>query len=351
MISFKTYMVEQSEIVPSLEKAKKIATYIKSDRYRQMYIESLDELIKAVQADEVYKARFNEYKSRISRGIEYGYKTMHESIIDELKDREIDTFDLWSITTINEIKKVAKIYDKLNPKIQKASEFMDNIRAMPDVVKMLKPMLKSGRPKKEPKPGQFIKPLASNAAMKMAVKFMEEATKTFKKELHDNVKDSLTTAYDKIKDITDPKELPKDSASKAVASTVFIIKGYGRNKSIELKSNSSEIVKKMIEDTVKDIVESFIAKNASKLALIFEKKNEPSSHKIIRTNINNGKVENTMDFVFSDGSSFTLQSSVVYKYSSTGKFFMQYPTRFKNVKLADGSKMRGPSEEKMIKEF
>jgi hypothetical protein len=34
-----------------------------------------------------------------------------------------------------------------------------------------------------------------------------------------------------------------------------------------------------------------------------------------------------------------------------GKLFFQYPTRFKNVRLADGTAMKMPSEKKMIEEF
>jgi hypothetical protein len=77
----------------------------------------------------------------------------------------------------------------------------------------------------------------------------------------------------------------------------------------------------------------------------------PKNHEITRTNVRNGMVENSMKFVFEDSSSFTLESSVVYKYSQLGKFFFQYPTRFKNVKMADGSLMKMPSEEKMIRDF
>ena len=40
----------------------------------------------------------------------------------------------------------------------------------------------------------------------------------------------------------------------------------------------------------------------------------------------------------------------IYKYSKQGRPFSQFPTRFGNVKLADGTMMKGPSEEKMIKE-
>jgi hypothetical protein len=120
---------------------------------------------------------------------------------------------------------------------------------------------------------------------------------------------------------------------------------------IQLTSNQIKSVQEYSKLNNIEDVNGFISKNSSKLALILQKKDAPKSHKILNTNIRNGMVENSMQFEFNDGSSFVLESSVVYKYSKTGKLFFQYPTRFKNVKLADGTKMKMPSEEKMIKEF
>lgn len=351
MISFKKYISEQPEAAAAFQKAKKIATYIEYPAYRQRFLDALDALSSASEKQEIYNARFVEYKMPLSRGIEYAYNTLFDKIRDEVKKSVEDTSDLWGISTTAEITKVVKIYDKMPTKIKEAIDFMDAIRGIPAALKIVKGYVKAGKPPAEPKPGQFVKPHASFDASKLAMQFMTDATDTFKKKLHDDILNDAMKAYNKIKDITVLTDVPKDSTSKTIAATIFIAKYKDGKRVLELINGAEERISKLVDDNVRDIIEGFIAKNTSKLALILQKKDKPSEHDIIRTNIRNGMVENAMKFKFNDGSEFTLESSVIYKYSSTGKLFFQYPTRFKNVKLADGSMMKMPSEEKMIKEF
>lgn len=351
MISFKKYISEQSEATAAFQKAKKIATYIEYPAYRKRFIDALDALSAAAEKQEIYNARFVDYKMPLGRGIEYAYNTLFDKIRDEVKKSVEDTSGLWGISTTAEISKVAKIYDKMPTKNKEAIDFMDAIRDIPAALKIIKSYVKAGKPPAEPKPGQFVKPAAAYGSNKLALQFMQEATDSFKQELLTDITNQLMTAYNKIKDSKVPSDLPIDPASKSVASTIFMVKNKDGKKVLELIPGAGERVKKLIDDTVRDIIDGFISKNASKLALILQKKDKPSEHNIIRTNIRNGMVENVMKFKFSDGSEFVLESSVVYKYSRTGKLFFQYPTRFKRVKLADGSLMKMPSEEKMIKEF
>lgn len=351
MISFKSFIVESAEASSAFESAKKVAPYIKSERYREAFLEAADELSKAAQAKEIYNARFGEYKMRVMKGIEYAYSTMFDKIKEDVIKSGQETYDLWSITSVADINKISKIYDKMSPKIKEASDFADAVRGIPNAIKAMKAYVKAGKPPKEPKPGQFVKPLASMAASKLAVKFMNEATDSFKKNLEQNITAQVMDAYKKLKNVTVPTDIPKDPTSMNVASMIFIVRYKDGKKFLEQKTNADELVQRLIRNNVNDIVDGFISKNSAKLALILQKKDAPKSHEILRTNIRNGMVENTMKFEFNDGSSFTLESSVVYKYSKTGKLFFQYPTRFKEVKLADGTKMKMPSEEKMIKEF
>lgn len=351
MISFKKFVTEQSEATAAFQKAKKIAAYIEYPAYRQRFLDALDALSAASEKQEIYNARFVDYKMPLSRGMEYAYNTLFDKIRDEVKKSVEDTSDLWGISTTSDITKVARIYDKMPNKIKEAIDFMDAIRGIPAALKIIKSYVKAGKPPAEPKPGQFVKPAAAFGSNKLALQFMKEATDSFKQELHTDISDKLTTAYNKMKDSKVPSDLPIDPASKSVAATIFMVKSKDGKKVLELISGSSDRVKKLIDDTVRDIVDSFVTKNASKLALILQKKEAPKEHRIVKTNIRNGLVENTMKFSFNDGSEFTLESSVIYKYSKTGRLFFQYPTRFKNVKLADGSMMKMPSEEKMIKEF
>lgn len=351
MKTFVQYVSENTEATNAFQKAKTIASYIKFSKYRELYLEALDELEKAAKEKVIYNARFGEHKYHLMRGIEYGYSSMFDTIKQSIIDSKEETSGLWSITILSDIKKVHKEYLSMNTKNAEAIKFMESIKDIPDALKTMKTYVQSGKPPKEPKPGQFIKPMASLAASKLAVSFMTEATDSFAKELKSSVTRDITDSYKKIKDITDPTNLPNDATSTSVESSVFILRRIQGKKVLELKPDSDKIVERMISDTVKNIIDNFIAKNSSKLALILEKKNTPRKHKLLKTNIRNGMVENSMEFEFEDGSSFLLESSVIYKYSKTGKLFFQFPTRFKDVKMADGSKMSMPSEEKMIKEF
>jgi hypothetical protein len=351
MIRFKKYINETKEIADVFQNAKVIAKYIKSDAYKKRYETALDELSTAAKNKEIFNARFAEYKNHISSGLEYGYKDFFETIKNELIKNKVETLDLWSLYGLSDIKKLDKIYSDMKPRNQSAINFFTAIRDLPAAMKNMKSYVKSGRAPKPIKPGQFIKPIASHEAEKLATKFMTDATNTFKQNLTRDITTRYTTAFNKIKNITSITDLPKDSASIDLASQIFISRGFGKNKILELKNTADNILKTLIQDAINSIIDGFIYKNSSKLALILQKKDQPKSHNIIRTNISNGKVENLMSFEFNDGSKFDMESTVIYKTSAQGKFFMQYPTRFKNVKLSDGTSMKMPSEEKMISQF
>lgn len=349
--TFKKYIAESIEMANAFTKAKNVANYIASDRYKTVFMEACDILADAANKKEIYNAKFNESKGTLLRGIEYAYKTLFDNIRVDVFATGQETSELWSVTSVADINKIAKIYDKMSPQNKEAIAFVNSIREIPSAIKAMKPYLKSGRAPKEPVSGQFVKPLASLDASKLAVKFMTEATQSFRNNLKINIKDQITNTYNKVKNISNPSDLPKDATSQSVAAMIFIVRTKDRTKYIELKSDADARIARLIEDNVDSIVNGFIAKNSSKLALILQKKDAPKKYEIIKTNIRNGMVENTMLFDFNDGSSFVLESSVVYKTTQGGKLFFQYPTRFKNVKLADGSLMKTPSEQKMIKEF
>lgn len=351
MLTFKKYIAESVDAASAFNSAKKISEYIASDRYKNAFIEATIALADAAQQKEIYNSRFGEHKNSLMRGIEYAYKTLFDKIRDDVIKSGQETSDLWSVTSANDINKIAKIYDKMSTQNKEANDFVNAIRGIPNAIKAMKPYIKSGREPKAPVPGQFVKPLASLQASKLAIQFMTEATQTFKTELKENVTKQITNAYNKIKNATAPSEIANDPTAQNVASIIFIIRTENRKKYLELKNDADARVARLINGNVEGIVNSFITKNASKLALILQKKDAPKTHEIIKTNIQNGMVENTMQFEFNDGSSFILESSVVYKTSQNGKLFFQYPTRFRNVKLADGTMMSQPSEQKMIKKF
>ena len=63
------------------------------------------------------------------------------------------------------------------------------------------------------------------------------------------------------------------------------------------------------------------------------------------------RIESGFKFTFDDESEFNVINKIIVKVSSKGTRFEQFPTTFHSVKLSDGSSLKMPSEEKMIKEF
>jgi hypothetical protein len=104
-----------------------------------------------------------------------------------------------------------------------------------------------------------------------------------------------------------------------------------------------------------DIEAAFMAKNIRKLSNIVDKKGltvtiTPIGESVIRRSA----IEASLKFVFPDSSSFIVLNKVIInsRYDrNEPKSFYQYPTTFHDVVLADGTKMKFPSEEKMISTF
>ncbi len=99
------------------------------------------------------------------------------------------------------------------------------------------------------------------------------------------------------------------------------------------------------------VEQSFMHKNIKKLSNIVEIKGihvdiTPIGHAFIDA----GSIEGSLHFKFPDGSGFDVKNKVIINSRQDSRFY-QYPTTFHNVVLADGTKMKMPSEQKMFEEF
>lgn len=344
-------LTEDANLISTFHKLKKLFPLV-SDTMRIKMEKHIDTLSTAAENKFIYNARFEEAKFGLNTFLNRAYSAAQASIIDYRKSNpEVSKRIPYTIYDLTDLKKTTKNIGNINDFPSQIKEFFDTTKDVPDAMAVIKGYVQKGKAPREVKPGEFVKPAASYNATKAATEFMQEATDSFKKKLKENITSRITKVYENIRDITDVQDLPKDETSHLVASRIFVTKSKEGKKYFEKLSDANERVMRLIEDNVDQIVNGFVAKNSSKLALILQKKGKPKSHEIVNTNIRNGMVENTMRFVFEDSSSFTLESSVIYKYSQMGKFFFQYPTRFKNVRLADGTIMKMPSEKKMIEDF
>jgi len=166
----------------------------------------------------------------------------------------------------------------------------------------------------------------------------------------------------------DPNVQPAGDTMKILLSIVADMKSFGTREvtkrgfmgstyktrettfNYTLRADYKALVEAEMRREAEQIKIHFVTKNASKLGKIVEAKGNFES--ATTTKISVGQViEATMRIVFQDGSAFTVVNKVVWKTSTNGLGFAQYPTTFHDVRMADGRKMPMPSEERMNKVF
>lgn len=356
MIGFKRYITESDNLKGDLAALRKYLPLV-SEKQRAVVEDHINTLIKAVDEKVIFNARYVDASKGILGYINRAYNVLEKSIADfRASNRDLSEKIPYSIYTVSDIKKAIKDTANMHELPANIRSFFNSIKGLPDALAIIKGYTQKGREPKpvDPnKPGAFVRPMASFDASRSSITFMKEAATSFEKELRESISKQVMTSYEKAKEFEgkSPFDVPKDMSMRAIMPTIFVTRTKAGKQYLEFIPNHEDRLEKLINDNVTEIIDGFVGKSATKLALILEKKGMPKTHTIVKTNVRNGMVENTMKFEFEDGSGFTLESSVVYKYSQMGKLFFQYPTRFKNVRLADGSMMKMPSEKKMIEEF
>jgi len=116
------------------------------------------------------------------------------------------------------------------------------------------------------------------------------------------------------------------------------------------KDNAEELVIEAGKNTAAAIRAAFVSKNTMKLSAILVGKGNLKDVTVRAWH--KGSFNGELDVTFEDGCSFVVRNKTVYKYSSQGKWFAQFPTTFHQVIQPDGSKMKGTaSERRMVEEF
>lgn len=113
-----------------------------------------------------------------------------------------------------------------------------------------------------------------------------------------------------------------------------------------LKSGWEAEARKEAKEQADIMQQEFVIKNSMKLKSIVDTKGVGLTQAPIGRNLRVGGrgLVGEMDFIFTDGSKFTVRNKVVYKVSTLGKGFAQFPTTFHNAVLPDGTKMPEPNE-------
>lgn len=114
-----------------------------------------------------------------------------------------------------------------------------------------------------------------------------------------------------------------------------------------LKDNINEEIKKESKRISTIIIQKFINKMFDKLGGLLIDINKEVKEIIKFGNHSQGQIR----FIFTDGSEFTIQNSIVSAESVLGTPFYRYPLTFHNIINSDGNKVSNPSELTLKKYF
>lgn len=339
----------------------------------------LNTALQGIQASEVLKSHWNEYKTTINRSFDDSSEKLYSNeYIDYIRtdpSRRETMPEVYSELyggnfTMAGYKKllrmVNKIKDdeKIEPLYTNAVKLLSEIDKVAPVVAATKDNITTTQQKRDARQeteNENWKKLVSNKNVKKVMDTLTKLTNDIRSESEKETISWMTlTANNVIEKVKD-----ENPTSNKVFQNLFIpgtfdyyiatriIKREGTYSKPEfiISKDWKKWVKKEAIQMVADMVDKFIYKNTAKLAPIVATKNNLKNIEIIDATTSRGVIEGLMKYTFKDGSGFDVKNKVVASYSKNGTFFYRFPTTFHNVVMPDGSKLQGPSEKAMNTTF
>lgn len=343
--------------------------------------EALDMLEKAVAADSIFNVDFGEIKDILTRSLEE-VLTLHLKDISNSDDRDTSTSHLLYMADISyyvylnqakgQVKKIKEFLTKHPDLSASDKEVLKKMMASNeasakvfDIMTKLKPKIVKGRkPNTNIDPDKFQSRLGSEEAQKVVKEKLEAGIKKPMDDYEASVDKWLQGIIDSI--------TKKDTymTGDGIFDTIFF-KCFNSQKDREASTREENIYKNVKlnpdkKDFAKDeakaqrdgIEKRYLAKNIKKLSHVIDLKGNLSKIEELpyrKPKIGSGSqtmtIESGFQFLFADNSEFKVINKIVTKYSYAGKQFEQFPTTFHDVTFPDGTKMKSPSEEKIVKEF
>lgn len=313
---------------------------------------------------DMYNAEYKDmYSYVLTRQLEEIWDHIQKSSNYFQDDQDLN-FATFGVPSINKWLKMFNKGDRRS-KYSMAADFLDNLKGLPEAIKEIKSKVKSGRKPSESESSKPMVPMASVQANKKAAEFLGKAINPYKEKYFNSYRNRLMIDVQRMQtnyDGTTEQDVRKLARQRKISpDELQMILRYsklqhqrddqGKMQSVHKFGDVQKLVDKYAREATNDIVEQFIFKGTAKLAKIFERKAEIKAFKVVDVKFSGYIFENTLSFEFADGSSFVVYTSTVFSYSKNGKPFVRFPTRFTNVRMADGSMMKTPSEIKMKKEF
>lgn len=351
---------------------------------------ALETLKQALKDDSIYNVDFVEAKTILSRSFEDSVAKYVEGISRSKYDDKVGyseksphltvyhaNITSGSLNTakaqVKKIKDFLKGIDKDFPEsdkdaLKKALEINEAGAALNELIKSLKEKVVKGRKPVAPDPNTFHSKMGSKEAQEVVRKKLESGIKEPLDEYEKYIKEWFESYVREI-DKHDIYEVPKHHSGDPISDMVFFKcfdfvetdrttdKSVTTYKNITRNHNAKTFPSSEAEKIRKGVEARYISKNLKKLSHVVDLKGnltsiEPlATHKAKIGNANTVTIESGFKFKFDDGSEFTVINKIVSKYSHTGTPFEQFPTTFHDVKFPDGTKLKSPSEEKVVNEF
>lgn len=254
------------------------------------------------------------------------------------------------------LKKLDKVKDEDHKVVHRSLKFFKELRSVAAAMVSLKEMVvkkKKAAVQKAQAAESKKASLMSHADVKKIKDALTEVTQDIRTDVQEANQKWLESVVNSYKKQYDPEnkeshymyKFRRDPFSREVIGKVVEKDGkaIARNFKAKLKPKATEMTN--------DILDMFINKNTSKLAEIVKNKDNMKKITVVNAGAGRGVIEGLMKLTFKDGSQFDVTNKAVMSFSKYGKPFYRFPTTFHRVTLADGSKLRSPSEKKMKEEF
>lgn len=352
------------------------------ERNEKYVKQALEDLSAAVDSGVIYNVTFNDIKQTLSGALENSLEAIEKlPNWDSWREQVLRKhFDIHHYVQLNQTGKqiraikVALADSAISADVRDAlKQYLEVNEAAAEIKKLLdglKSKVIKGRKPAPVDPNAFVSKMGSKEAQKLVMdaiksvisKKLDEWEKAIKEYFEGSIKSLASAGKYELKEGETPTIqimlLHKGCFDMDVERPPYSKRKEVPIKYLNLKVNAKG--KKFPAEEAKaqrdGLEQNFLSKNIKKLSHLVELKGnldkiEEMSSKPVQIRSGSGTLEVGFKFLFKDGSEFKVINKIVTKYSFSGKWFEQYPTTFHDVIFPDKTRMKLPSEEKMIKEF
>ncbi len=297
-----------------------------------------------------------------------------EKLMDQIFDA---SYSFGKISSIAKSKKKQQILDKMPAVRDDIKMFMDTrtpFQEIKEYVENLKSKVKDAKQLKQEKQDELERKRAEelkatpqeviNAELEVK-KQIEDMISSFENNYKTNFINVLTSRVENFVQ-TNAEKLKNPAISKNDLERIkddakqyyYLIDAWllSSQNSLKLKPDYKKAIEKMANSSWESMKEFFVIRMQEKLVPIVKAKASQTHSSdftlkklFLQTDYN--LIEGKFNLTFADGSYFDVTHKAVSKYSIYNKQFNQFPTRFSNIQMADGSYHNALPADELYRKF